>query len=256
MITVSPVPLWSTFRAQDVLVANSYSKAVLRAAVESFCADRQHVSYFPSYEFAMLSNPRAVWRRDDYRHVDPVFVDFLVASVLEQFDGGANASGRSARQAAQARLLRQAVLGDHCSRAGGVGAIGAALQGGWARLKKAWSQMKRGSGQASAAPRALGHLDRWDGLSLSGWGFVANEPGPAEVTVWADGVCIARMVADLPRPDVAAVHGESRNHCGFHVALDVHRLGGEVLSVRVGAQLLKTLPLDTSAKQAARRSTG
>ena len=78
MLTVSPVPLWSTFRDQDVLTANTYSKSVLRAAVEPFVAGRAHVSYFPSFEFAQLSNPLAVWGREDFRHVDPTFVDYIM----------------------------------------------------------------------------------------------------------------------------------------------------------------------------------
>jgi hypothetical protein len=38
ILTVSPVPLLATFTSSDVAVANSYSKSVLRAAVEPFVA--------------------------------------------------------------------------------------------------------------------------------------------------------------------------------------------------------------------------
>jgi hypothetical protein len=61
LVTVSPVPLLSTFRDMDVLVANTYSKSVQRAVLECFVADKSDVDYFPSYEFVILSNPRRRW---------------------------------------------------------------------------------------------------------------------------------------------------------------------------------------------------
>jgi len=70
LVTVSPVPLLSTFRDVDVLVANTYSKSVQRAAIDEFIADADGVDYFPSYEFVMLSNPTIAWSRGDYRHVN------------------------------------------------------------------------------------------------------------------------------------------------------------------------------------------
>ncbi len=85
LVTVSPVPLLATFRNQDVLVANAYSKSVLRAAVEQFQNSRLDVSYFPSYEFVTLSNPVPVWSNEDFRHVDRFFVDYIMNSVLDEF---------------------------------------------------------------------------------------------------------------------------------------------------------------------------
>ncbi len=82
LITVSPVPLLSTFRDMDVLVANTYSKAVQRAAVETFVADKKDVDYFPSYEMVALSNPTICWARGDYRHVSPDIVARIMSNVL------------------------------------------------------------------------------------------------------------------------------------------------------------------------------
>ena len=65
LLTVSPVPLVSTFRDVDVLVANTYSKSVQRAAAETFVARKPDVDYFPSYEFVTLSNPAICWARGD-----------------------------------------------------------------------------------------------------------------------------------------------------------------------------------------------
>ncbi|MDZ7709219.1 MAG: GSCFA domain-containing protein [Roseovarius sp.] len=73
LVTVSPVPLVSTFRDMDVLVANTYSKSVQRAAAETFAADKADVDYFPSYEAVTLSDPAVCWARGDYRHVSPIW---------------------------------------------------------------------------------------------------------------------------------------------------------------------------------------
>ena len=86
LCTVSPVPLQTTFRDQDVLVANSYSKAVQRAAVDAFSIDRQ-VDYFPSYELVTLSDMRYAWIENDFRHVRQDTIDRIMAQVLKVYMG-------------------------------------------------------------------------------------------------------------------------------------------------------------------------
>ena len=85
LVTVSPVPLLSTFRDVDVLVANTYSKAVQRAAIDEFIATADGVDYFPSYEFVILSNPEIAWARGDYRHVSPDLVARIMSNVVTQY---------------------------------------------------------------------------------------------------------------------------------------------------------------------------
>lgn len=85
LLTVSPVPLLSTFRDMDVLVANAYSKSVQRAALEQFVLNREGVDYFPSYEFVTLSNPTVAWSRGDYRHVSPDLVARIMANVVQSY---------------------------------------------------------------------------------------------------------------------------------------------------------------------------
>ncbi len=46
LLTISPVPLTATHREQDVMVANTYSKSVLRAAAEAAAARSDFVTYF------------------------------------------------------------------------------------------------------------------------------------------------------------------------------------------------------------------
>lgn len=86
LFTVSPVGLVSTFRDQDVLVANCYSKSVQRAALEAFVM-RHDVDYFPSYETVTLSDHQFAWGNHDYRHVRQETVDRIMAAVLKNYVG-------------------------------------------------------------------------------------------------------------------------------------------------------------------------
>jgi len=85
LVTVSPVPLLATFRDMDVLLANAYSKAVQRAALDEFLIGKTGVDYFPSYEFVILSNPSIAWSRSDYRHVSPDVINRIMGNVLDRY---------------------------------------------------------------------------------------------------------------------------------------------------------------------------
>lgn len=70
VVTVSPVPLRATFRRTSALIANSASKAILRAAVDMFMQnEHENVWYFPAYEIIkeVLKEPFL----EDNRHVRP-----------------------------------------------------------------------------------------------------------------------------------------------------------------------------------------
>ncbi len=68
VVTVSPVPFAATMRSVDVVVANTYSKSVLRAAAETVTAGDDLVDYFPSYEI-VINSPRDLAWKDDQTHV-------------------------------------------------------------------------------------------------------------------------------------------------------------------------------------------
>lgn len=85
LLTVSPVPLHATFRDQDVLQANCYSKAVLRAAAEAFHLRHKNVSYFPSYETVTLADRGDAWIEADYRHVNSKMVAHIMRRTLEAY---------------------------------------------------------------------------------------------------------------------------------------------------------------------------
>ena len=46
------------------MIANSYSKSVLRAAVEQVVSEHDHVEYFSSFESIMLSDREEVFGGD------------------------------------------------------------------------------------------------------------------------------------------------------------------------------------------------
>lgn len=56
LLTVSPVPLIATASSNHILVANQYSKSVLRAVAGDLSNVRSDVDYFPSYEL-IASHP-------------------------------------------------------------------------------------------------------------------------------------------------------------------------------------------------------
>ena len=84
LVTVSPVAMNTTFTGGDVLVANSYSKAVQRAAVEAFVRGHDNVDYFPSFESVVLSDRRRAWR-EDQAHASDEIVRLNVLRMVEAY---------------------------------------------------------------------------------------------------------------------------------------------------------------------------
>ena len=88
ILTVSPVPLASTFRNCDVLVANSYSKSVLRTAAEGFSKNHKNVDYLPVYESVSYSDRMASWDTD-LRHPSQFIVQLNMLRMLRAYLIGA-----------------------------------------------------------------------------------------------------------------------------------------------------------------------
>jgi hypothetical protein len=83
IITVSPVPLYATFRAAEshVIASTCHSKSVLRLAVNQFVKQNPgRVFYFPAFEVVSYSAPEP-WT-DDCRHVTRE----TVATVMSLFE--------------------------------------------------------------------------------------------------------------------------------------------------------------------------
>ncbi|PPB80744.1 GSCFA family protein [Albidovulum inexpectatum] len=83
VLTVSPVPLQVTFAGGDAVVANAYSKALLRVLAEQIAEDHASVDYFPSYEIVTTAGLRAFG--EDNVHVRPVVVQQIVSHMLEHY---------------------------------------------------------------------------------------------------------------------------------------------------------------------------
>jgi len=84
LVTTSPVPMARSFSGEDVLVANTYSKSVLRAVCGAVTREYANVDYAPSYESAMLSRTPEVWE-DDLVHVTTAFVGKIVERTLAAY---------------------------------------------------------------------------------------------------------------------------------------------------------------------------
>jgi len=84
VITVSPVPLMTTFSTMDVVVANTYAKSLLRALAQQWAAAHENVDYFPSYEIVQNSDRAAVWEAD-LRHVRGAGAEHIMELFLQNY---------------------------------------------------------------------------------------------------------------------------------------------------------------------------
>jgi len=82
VVTVSPVPMGTTFSGRDIAIANTLSKATLRAAADAFQMKHDDVDYFPSFEMATLST-RGFAYAPDCLHV----ADRVVSHIMGRFLG-------------------------------------------------------------------------------------------------------------------------------------------------------------------------
>lgn len=113
ILTVSPVPLVATYTAQNVLVASSYSKSVLRAAAGEVEMRHEHVAYFPSYEIISHAASYGQYLESDLREVAErgvrhVMTSFI-ANYLEPLPGEVAAAPATPAPGAEP-LLRAPVL--------------------------------------------------------------------------------------------------------------------------------------------------
>lgn len=82
LVSVSPVPLNTTFSGCDAYTANVYSKSVLRACAEDLLRHPQ-VDYLPSYEMVMSGGPNAFG--PDNMHVLEEVVEQVIQSLLSAY---------------------------------------------------------------------------------------------------------------------------------------------------------------------------
>jgi hypothetical protein len=85
VFTVSPVPLVATRSDDNVLVASSYSKAVLRAAVGEVTQRHAQAQYFPSFEIISHAASFGQYLDSDLREVTDRGVGHVMACFLKAF---------------------------------------------------------------------------------------------------------------------------------------------------------------------------
>lgn len=86
VVTVSPVPMSTTFSGRDIAIANTLSKATLRAAADAFQMRHDDVDYFPSFEIATLSS-RGFAYAPDCLHVADRVVSHIMGRFLDGYLG-------------------------------------------------------------------------------------------------------------------------------------------------------------------------
>lgn len=78
LLTVSPVPLMATASDNQVVVATTYSKSVLRAAAGRLADSRKYVDYFPSFEIINSHVMQSRFYEKDMRSVKEAGVDHVM----------------------------------------------------------------------------------------------------------------------------------------------------------------------------------
>ena len=89
LLTVSPVPLAATCEPRHVLVASTYSKAVLRVAADGAWRRHDWVDYFPSFEIVTGSHTGGGYFGIDGRQVEPLAVEHVMR-VFAAYQSGAS----------------------------------------------------------------------------------------------------------------------------------------------------------------------
>jgi GSCFA family len=87
VVTVSPVPLQATFSGEDVVIANTHSKSLLRAVAQEWATSHENVHYFPSYEIVQNSDRSLTWE-EDMRHVKGEVVRHIMGLFLHNYFSG------------------------------------------------------------------------------------------------------------------------------------------------------------------------
>lgn len=84
VITVSPVPMGKTLTGMDIILANTFSKSMLRVCAQAIAEKYDFVDYFPSYEIAINSPPERVWAPDRL-HVTDEAVGHITGYFIEKY---------------------------------------------------------------------------------------------------------------------------------------------------------------------------
>jgi hypothetical protein len=132
VLSVSPVPLMATHRAMDVIVANSYSKSMLRTVAEAICEKYDWIDYYPSYEAVMLSDRRITWEAD-LIHVTKEIVELNVGRMVDRYMAPASFEDMRARLAAGSRFVAEELAAEAAGKGGDYAKAFFAEFGSWSK---------------------------------------------------------------------------------------------------------------------------
>ncbi|HWA00883.1 MAG TPA: GSCFA domain-containing protein [Caulobacterales bacterium] len=96
VVTVSPVPMNTTFSGRDCMIANSASKAALRSCADRLCRRWPEVDYFPSFEIVMSGGAASF--EDDHVHVRDEVVSAVVRHLLDAYVPESKITSRISRE--------------------------------------------------------------------------------------------------------------------------------------------------------------
>jgi len=99
LLTVSPVPLAATASDKHVLVATTYSKAVLRAVAGKLAETFENVDYFPSFDFLTGAVTRGAFYTEDARQITEAGVEAVMRLFFEAQPALAQASAAAVADA-------------------------------------------------------------------------------------------------------------------------------------------------------------
>jgi hypothetical protein len=85
VMTVSPVPMQTTFTSVDAVLANTISKSTLRLCAQALWERFERIDYFPSYEMILSAGPAAFG--DDNVHVRGDHVERVTGRMIKCFFG-------------------------------------------------------------------------------------------------------------------------------------------------------------------------
>ena len=108
LLTVSPVPLTATASGDNVLVATTYSKSVLRAACGSMISKFDDVDYFPSYEIIASPAARGYFYEPNMRSVNKNGVQHVMKTFMRAHAGSEPVADEMEKTEARMKAARQA----------------------------------------------------------------------------------------------------------------------------------------------------
>lgn len=112
LLTVSPVPLTATASGQHVLVANTYSKSVLRSVAGHLAQTREDVDYFPSFELIATPPYKGQFFEKNMRSVTAEGVAFVMSQFLAGIDPAHAEPAAPSRPETQSSMASRIAPGD------------------------------------------------------------------------------------------------------------------------------------------------